>query len=140
MHEPDQAVPAGISAPLPGGWGVLPSDVPDLFSRLRALENAEVTVAASVGTGVGYLVEVPCATVRLRGRLRVEPRVDRFVLELDGWGAGSFAWFGRRKGRGRPDYWQIGVEYRPGDYPALAYFGTAAADGLEIRIRAPEPE
>ncbi|MGV3721122.1 MAG: hypothetical protein ACO1SX_09450, partial [Actinomycetota bacterium] len=56
-----------------------------------------------------------------------------------GWGHGDFAWFSRRKGRGRPDYWQAAIEYRPFGAPALVLYLTAPLDGLEVRVRSISP-
>jgi hypothetical protein len=116
-------------------WLPLRSDDPELFSRLRALVNAEVHLRCGIGTGDGFRVEVPAASLTLRGRLSVEPVVDRLGILPEGWGAGDFVWFARRKGRGRTDYWQGAIEYRPEGQPALVLYLTAALDGLELRVR-----
>jgi hypothetical protein len=115
-------------------WQTLPSDAADLYERLRTMEGAEVSVRFGIGTAEGYQVEVPAASLIVQGWLRVEPGVDRLVVEVPGWGPEDFAWFGRRKGRGRTDYWQGAIEHRPGGRPALVLYFTAPADGLLIRV------
>lgn len=116
-------------------WQEHSSADPELFTRLRELPPAEVRVRFEHGTGDGYRVEVPGASFTLQGVLRVEPEVDRISVEVPGWSAGDFAYFARRKGRGRTDYWQGAVEYHPSDRPALVFYFTAALDGLEIKTR-----
>ena len=116
-------------------WERFPSDAPELFTRLRGKTDAEIHLRFGIGTAEGYRVEVPAASLTLRGRLTVEASVDRFTIHLEGWGDGDFAWFARRKGRGRTDYWQGAIEYRPAGLPALVLYVTAPLDGLEIRVR-----
>jgi hypothetical protein len=118
-----------------GGWRALTSDAPDLFAQLRAAGAAEIHLRFGVGTDEGYRVAVPAASLTLRGALRVEATTDRLSIQVPGWGAGDFVWFSRRKGRGRTDYWQAAIEYRPAGLPALVLYLTAPLDGLEIRIR-----
>ena len=115
-------------------WQPLSSAAPDLFPQLRALGTVEACVRFRIGAGEGYAVDIPATSLTLHGRLRVMPSVDRFGLEVDGWGADDFAWFGRRKGRGRRDYWQGAIEYRPEGRPALVLYFTAPEDGLEISV------
>ena len=115
-------------------WTPLASDDPSLFDRLRERRGAEVSVALGIGAGK-HRVDIPAATIRLQGKLRVEERADRFGIEVPGWGPTDFAWFARRKGRGHPDYWQAAIEYRPEGQPALVLYLTAPLDGLEIRLR-----
>jgi hypothetical protein len=117
----------------------LPSDAPDLFERLRKLQPAEVRVRFGIGTHGSAAVDVPAVSFTLQGRLRVEPHVDRFAVEVPGWGPDDYAWFGRRKARGRPDYWQGAVEHRPEGRPALVIYFTAPEKGLEVSVR-PLPE
>lgn len=117
-------------------WQKLSSDAPDLFDCLRARAGAEVWLRFGIGVEGGYRVEVPAVRLSLQGRLAVAPRVDRFTVAVPGWGPEDFAWFGRRKGRGRTDYWQGAIEYRPEGQPALVLYFTAPDDGLEISIRA----
>jgi len=121
------------------GWQTLPSDAPDLFDRLRALEGAEIHLHFGIGTAAGWQVDVPAASLNLRGRLQVEKTVDRFAVKVPDRGAADFAWFGRRRGRGRPDYWQGAIEHRVAGRPALVLYFTAPAGGLRLRVRAPEP-
>lgn len=116
-------------------WTEHSSADPALFERLRELGPAEVSIRFGIGTAEGYRVEVPAASLILQGRLRVEPEVDRISVEVPGWGSGDFAYFGRRKVRGRPDYWQGAVEYRPEDRPALVLYFTAPLEGLVIKTR-----
>jgi hypothetical protein len=71
--------------------------------------------------------------------LAVEAQVDRFGVLVPGWGEGDFAWFSRRKGRGRTDYWQAAIEYRPFDAPALVLYLTAPLDGLDLRVKPTRP-
>lgn len=118
-------------------WHEYPADLPDLFDQLRAFRPSEVRIRLGIGTAEGYRVEVPASSLTVQGRLCVEAGVDRLSVEIPGWGDGDFAWFGRRKGRGRPDYWQIALEYRPEGRPHLVYYGTAAVDGLRISVREP---
>jgi hypothetical protein len=116
-------------------WTVLNSDAPELFQTLRRLPDSEIHLRFSVGTELGHRVEVPAASLTLRGRLVVEPQVDRFTVVVPGWGEADFAWFSRRKGRGRTDYWQAAIEYRPLAAPALVLYLTAPLDGLELRVK-----
>jgi len=118
------------------GWQALSSAAPDLFDHLRATGAAEIHLRFGVGTAEGYRVAVPAASLTLRGMLRVETANDRLSILVPGWGETDFAWFSRRKGRGRSDYWQAAIEYRPAGLPALVLYLTAPLDGLEIRIRA----
>lgn len=115
-------------------WQRLPSEDPALFERLRGLPPTDVIVRFRIGVGERGKVEVPAVSLTLQGRLRVEPGVDRFGIEVPGWGAEEFAWFARRKGRGRTDYWQAAIEHKPEGRPALVLYLTAALDGLEICI------
>ena len=115
-------------------WQRFPSDAPDLFDQLRELRDAEVTVRFRIGIGEWGMVDVPAASLTLQGRLRSEPGVDRFGVEVPGWGTEDFAWFARRKGRGRTDYWQAAIEHKPAGRPALILYLTAPLDGLEIQI------
>ena len=115
-------------------WQPLSSSAPDLFPQLRALGTVQACVRFRIGTGEGYAVDVPATSLTLQGPLRVMPAVDRFAVEVRGWGPDDFAWFGRRKGRGRSDYWQGAVEYRPEGRPALVLYFTAPEDGLEISV------
>lgn len=87
----------------------------------------------------GYRVEVPASSLMLRGGLSVEEAVDRFAVQVPGWAETDFAWFARRKGRGRTDYWQAAIEYRPAGLPALVLYLTAPLDGLLIRVRPVTP-
>lgn len=116
-------------------WQPLPSEAPDLFGRLRELQGAEITVRFRIGVGEWGRVEVPAASLTIQGRLHVEPGVDRFGVEVPGWGTDAFAWFARRKGRGRTDYWQAAIEHKPEGRPALILYLTAPLDGLEILAR-----
>jgi hypothetical protein len=116
-------------------WQTLPSEAPDLFDRLRAAGPAEVYVRFGIGVGKGFAVDVPAASLTLQGRLQVEHQVDRFGVQVPGWGPDDFAWLARRKGRGRTDYWQGAIEYHPEGRPALVLYFTAPLDGLEIRLR-----
>ena len=116
-------------------WQTLAAESPDLFERLRERGPSEVHVRFGIGVGRGFTVDVPAASLTVQGRLRVEPDVDRFGIEVPGWGPDDFAWFARRKGRGRTDYWQGAIEYRPEGRPALVLYFTAPPDGLEIRVR-----
>ena len=116
-------------------WQTLASEAPDLFDHLRHSGPAEVHVRFGIGVGEGFAVDVPAASLTLQGRLRVEPGTDRLGIEVPGWGPDDFAWFARRKGRGRTDYWQGAIEYRPEGRPALVFYFTAPLDGLEIRLR-----
>jgi hypothetical protein len=116
-------------------WQKLPADAPDLFTQLRELDGAEVYVRFRIGIGEGTHVEVPAATLTVQGRLGVEPVVDRFAVEVPGWGPEDFAWFARRKGRGRPDYWQGAIEYHGPAHPALILYFTAPPDALEISVK-----
>ena len=116
-------------------WVPLRSEDPDLFTRLRGLVNAELHLRCEIGTSEGFRVQVPAASLTLRGPLTVEPVHDRFAIHPDGWGAGDFVWFARRKGRGRTDYWQGAIEYRPEGRPALVLYVTAELEGLELRVR-----
>lgn len=118
-----------------GAWQELASAAPDLFVRLRRARDAELHLRFGIGTAEGYQVEVPAASLTLRGALVVESGTDRFAIDVPGWGTGDFAWFSRRKGRGRTDYWQAAVEYRPAGLPALILYFTAPLDGLSIRLR-----
>ena len=122
-----------------GGWQQLSSAAPDLFQHLRTLGAVAICVRFRIGTGEGYGVEVPANSLTVQGRLRVMSGVDRFAVEVAGWSADDFAWFGRRKGRGRGDYWQGAIEYRPEGRPALVLYFTAPEDGLEISVRAEPP-
>jgi len=115
-------------------WQKLASDLPDLFPLLRELGPADVHLRFGIGTEGGYQVDVPAASLILQGRLRVEAEVDRFAIEIAGWGAGDFAWFARRKGRGRTDYWQGAIEHRPEGRPALVLYFTAPLDGLMLSV------
>jgi hypothetical protein len=102
---------------------------------LRRLGPAEMHVRFGIGVGSGYRSEVPAASLTLRGKLAVEPQVDRFALRIPGWSETDFAWFARRKGRGRSDYWQAAIEYHPEGHPALVLYLTAPLDGLVLRVR-----
>lgn len=115
-------------------WERFPSDAPELFTWLRSQTGAEVHLRFGIGTAEGYRVEVPAASLTLRGGLTVETEVDRFTVHLEGWGDRDFAWFARRKGRGRTDYWQGAIEYHTAGHPALVLYVTAPLDGLEIRV------
>lgn len=117
------------------GWQPVPSDAPDLFPRLRRLGEASVSIRFGIGTEEGYRVQVPAVRLHLTGALRVEAQHDRLSVLVPGWGPEDFAWFARRKGRGRPDFWQGAVEHRPEGSPALVVYFTAPLDGLEIRVR-----
>ena len=116
-------------------WNEHASGDPELFSRLRELGPAEVSIRFGIGTEAGHRVEVPACAMILQGALQVEPEVDRISVEVPGWGPADFAYFGRRKGRGRPDYWQGAIEYRPENRPALVLYFTAALDELQIKSR-----
>lgn len=116
-------------------WEAFPSEAPDLFSQLESLQGHAVLVRFGIGTGEGFRVEVPAARMAVQGRLEVRRSLDRIVVQVEGWGESDFAWFGRRKGRGRPDYWQGAIEYRPANSLALVLYFTAPLDGLEIRVR-----
>lgn len=118
-------------------WQTFPSGAPDLFTRLEALQGRTVLIRFGIGTGSGIQVEVPAARMSLQGRLEVRRSLDRIIIHVEGWGEEDFAWFGRRKGRGRPDYWQGAIEYRPSGAPAMVLYFTAPLDSLEIRIRQP---
>jgi hypothetical protein len=120
----------------PAEWQRLSCAAPELFQDLRESEGGEVHVRFRIGTG-GFVVDVPAASLTLQGRLRVAPSRDRFTVAVPGWGPDDFAWFSRRKGRGRPDYWQGAIEYRPQGCPALVLYVTAPLDGLEISVRSP---
>jgi hypothetical protein len=98
-----------------------------------------VHVHFAIGTEGGHHVDVPAASFTVRGRLRVETAVDRFAVLVPGWGPQDFAWFARRKGRGREDYWQAAIEQQADSGPALVLYLTAPLDGLEIRVRAADP-
>lgn len=121
------------------GWESMRSDSSVLFDTLRRLPEAEIFVSFKVGVGKGYRVDVPAASLNLRGRLKVEAAVDRFHVLIPGWGEGDFAWFSRRKGRGRSDYWQAAIEHRAAGAPALVLYLTAELDGLELRVRPTAP-
>ncbi len=121
------------------GWQRFPSDDPALFRRLRERAGADVCVRFRIGVDASPRVEVPAATLLLQGRLLLEPVVDRFGIGVTGWGAEDFAWFARRKGRGRSDYWQAAIEHRPEGRPALVLYLTAPLNGLEITIRDADP-
>lgn len=118
-------------------WRTVPSGARDLFERLEALQGQTGLVRFGIGTGGGLRVDVPAARMSLQGRLEVRRSLDRIIIHVEGWGDDDFAWFGRRKGRGRPDYWQGAIEYRPAGCPALVLYFTAPLDGLEIRVREP---
>ena len=120
---------------LMNAWRRLPPNDPSLFKRLRDLPPANVTVRFRIGVEERGRVEVPAASLTLQGRLRVEPVVDRFEVEIPGWGTEDFAWFARRKGRGRTDYWQAAIEHKPEGRPALVLYLTAPLDGLEISVQ-----
>lgn len=121
-------------------WALLGSDAPGLFDTLRQLPDSEIHVRFNLGTEQGYRVEVPAASLTLRGRLATEAQVDRFGVLVPGWAEGDFAWFSRRKGRGRRDYWQAAIEHHPAGAPALVLYLTAELDGLELRVRPFVPE
>lgn len=116
-------------------WQVWSSADPDLFAQLRRAGELEIHLRFGIGTAGGYQVAVPAASLTLRGTLTVEPTTDRLTIHVPGWGPADFAWFSRRKGRGRTDYWQAALEYRPAGLPALVLYLTAPLDGLEIRVR-----
>jgi hypothetical protein len=120
-------------------WVAVRSDAPELFDRLRQLSDAEIYVRFNLGVEQGHRVEVPAVSLTLRGELAVEGQVDRFGVLVEGWAADDFAWFSRRKGRGRTDYWQAAIEHRPSGAPALVLYLTAALDGLELRVRSTPP-
>jgi hypothetical protein len=120
-------------------WQTWPSADPDLFAQLRRAGSLEIHLRFGIGTAGGYRVEVPAASLTLRGTLTVEPTTDRLNLHVPGWGPEDFAWFSRRKGRGRTDYWQAAIEYRPAGLPALVLYLTVPLDGLEIRVRPLRP-
>jgi hypothetical protein len=124
-----------MDRPIEDEWTPLASDAPDLFTRLRALSHAEMHLRFGIGTSGGFRVEVPASSLTVRGRLSVEPVVDRLTLHPEGWGESDFVWFARRKGRGRTDYWQGAIEYHAGGQPALVLYLTAPLDGLELRVR-----
>src|SRR5688572_4657510 len=105
-------------------WADIPSDLPDLFDRLRALEECEVWVRVGQGMGEGRSVAIPAAILTLRGRLRLPGDVDRFGIDLPGQGESDFAWFARRKGRGRGEYWQVAVERHAEGHPVLVLYVT----------------
>lgn len=119
-------------------WEELDPADPQLFTRLRELGPARVYVHLGIGTGDGVRVDVPAASFTLQGELRVEPEVDRFGIRVPGWSETDFAWFARRKGRGRTDYWQVAIEHHAEGIPALVLFFTAEQDGLLLRT-APAP-
>jgi hypothetical protein len=121
-------------------WIDLSSSSPDLFERLRACEGWEISLRARHGTGNGRKVEVPSASIVLQGTLRVQAAVDRFAVDVPGWGSDDFAWLARRKGRGGPDYWQGAIEYRCGGRPALVVYFTAPAEGIQLRVRDTHPD
>ena len=125
-----------------GAWVSLSPGLPDLFPLLRALGEAEAYVHVPIGTERGFAVSVPAASLSLRGRLEIRPGVDRFCIHGQASNPGEFAWFGRRKGRGRPDYWQFAVERRGSAAPELVVYGTARLDGFTLRVRSlgPPPE
>lgn len=125
------------SEPAPAGhpWTDLSPGDPGLFDRLRGLGHAEIYVHVPIGTETGYRVAVPGASLSLRGTLEVAPGVDRLIVRVPGWGVDDLAWFGRRKGRGRPDYWQFAIEHRPEGFPGLVLYGTAPLDGIVLRVR-----
>lgn len=125
----------GAELPQTGAWERLASDSAELFGRLRELGRAEIHLRFGIGTAEGYRVEVPAASLTLRGMVTTEPEVDRLTVQIDGWSDGDFAWFARRKGRGRTDYWQAAIEYRPSGRPALVLYLTAPLDGIEIQVR-----
>jgi hypothetical protein len=118
-----------------GDWLSLPSGAADLFDRLRALEHAELHLRWGIGDAEGFRVQVPAASLTVRGPVSVEPVVDRFTIRPEGWRDGDFIWFARRLGRGRTDYWQGAIEYRAAGAPALVLYLTAPLDGLELRVR-----
>jgi hypothetical protein len=130
-------MPSSDASELPqaGVWERFPSDSLELFSRLRELGRAEIHLRFGIGAAEGYRVEVPAASLTLRGTVTTAPEVDRLTVQIDGWGDGDFAWFARRKGRGRTDYWQAAIEYRPTGRPALVLYLTAPLDGIEIQVR-----
>lgn len=113
----------------------MPSESPALFELLRQAGPVKASVRFAIGTEGGHRVEVPAVRLQLTGTLRVEPLHDRFAVLVDGWGPDDFAWFARRKGRGRPDYWQGAIEHRPSGRPDVVVYFTAPLDGLEIRLR-----
>lgn len=119
----------------PEEWQSVSPAEPELFGWLRSLGEAEIHIRFGIGTAGGHRVEVPAASLTVRGRLTVEPEVDRIAVQVTGWSATDFAWFSRRKGRGRTDYWQGAIEYRPAGAPELVLYFTAPLDGLELRVR-----
>jgi len=133
-------MPEEVVASVPDdAWTLLPSDAVGLFDALRGLPGAEVHVRFRIGAEAAHRVQVPAVSLTLRGRLVVEAQVDRFAVAVPGWAEGDFAWFSRRKGRGRTDYWQAAIEYRPVGLPALVLYLTAPLDGLELRVRPAAP-
>lgn len=116
-------------------WERLPSDSASLFTRLRELGPAEIHLRFGMGTTEGFRVEVPAVSLILRGMVSAEAVTDRFSVQIEDWGEGDFAWFARRKGRGRTDYWQAAIEYRPSGRPAVVLYLTAPLDGIEIQVR-----
>ena len=120
-------------------WTPLDPTSPELFEQLRALDHPEASIRFGIGTEGRHRVAVPAARLVLQGRLRLEADVDRFSVEIEGWGPADFAWLARRKGRGRPDYWQGAVEHRATDRPALVFYFTAPLSGIEISVRQINP-
>jgi len=121
------------------GWQAYTSAAPDLFTQLRRLGGAEIHLRFNIGTTEGFGVEVPATSLTLRGTLEVDAVADRITILVPGWGASDFAWIARRKGRGRSDYWQAAIEYRPAGLPTLVLYFTAPLDGLELRVRRHRP-
>ena len=112
---------------------------PDLFPQLRAMVQSEVSIRFGMGTEGRQRVAVPAARLVLQGRMQVKPNADRISIEIESWGAGDFAWLARRKGRGRPDYWQGAIEHRAADRPALVLYFTAPLSEIEISVRPTSP-
>jgi hypothetical protein len=114
-------------------WEDHSSADPRLFAALRHLAGCRIYLRFEHDTRDGLRVEVPSASLTLQGELTVELNVDRFGIRLPGGGVGDFAWFSRRKARGRPEYWQGAIEQHRDGGPALVLYFTAPADGLTLR-------
>ena len=114
-------------------WETLDPADPELFDRLRALNRFELWISVPVGTG-RYQVPLPAAHLTLRAEAIVDSRSDRIGLSLPDWSTNDLAWLSRRKGRGRPDFWQVALERRTPDGPALVFYAAAEADGIELRL------
>ncbi len=115
-------------------WEELCPTAPTLFEQLRQYDGAEFWVHVEQGLGADGRISVPATHLTVQGTLKVEPGVARFSVAIPGWENSDFAWFARRRGRGRPDYWQAAIEYRPSGRPALVLYFTAELADLQMRV------